>query len=129
MWRLELRPTLRPDCRLEANHKIFFFCCLSSPRWGRDIQGERGRASGRAGMARDDGVGLRAATDVCSRDGCVLGERSATGRRHLEERHKPIQEMQRHAFCLNQRPPADATCWGEKEGKEEERRAEEITKS
>lgn len=33
-------PTLRVDCRLEANQKI----CLSSPRGGRDIQGDQAMA-------------------------------------------------------------------------------------
>lgn len=44
-WRLEWRPTLRPDCRLEANHKMFLFV-LAEAGAGHP---RRVRASGRAG--------------------------------------------------------------------------------
>lgn len=103
------------------------FVCPRRGGGGTSKESERERADGRAGVARNDGVGLCAATDVSWRDGCVPGERSATGRRHLEERHKPIQEMQRHVFCLNQRPVDDATCWGGKKkggGKEKTSRGD-----
>lgn len=59
-WRLERRPTLGPDCRLEANHKMFLFV-LAEAGAGHP---RRARESERTGVARNDGVGLRAATDV-----------------------------------------------------------------
>lgn len=51
------------EARLQIRGKSQEFFCLSSPRRGRDIQGER--ADVRVGVANDDGVGLCAATDVC----------------------------------------------------------------
>lgn len=47
-WRLERRPTLRPDCRLEANHKMFLFVLgeagAGHPRRARESERTGGRA-------------------------------------------------------------------------------------